>query len=74
MARSRGRGTLYNRSGVAVLEHDVQCAQIVLVTSTVVVFDTMEHGRSAIRLRRTAPDNTALPPGLPMNEQPLAQW
>ena len=74
MARSRGRGSLYNSSCVVVLEHDIQCAQVVLVTLAVVVFDTMEHGRSAIRLLHTAPNNTALPPSLATNEQPLAQW
>jgi len=74
MARSRGWGSLYTRSCVVVLEDDVQCTQIVMVTIAVVVFDTMEHARSAIRLRHTAPNNTALPPILPTNEQPCTNW
>ena len=45
------------------------------VTLAVVVIDPMEHGRGdATHLRCAVPDNTALPPTHPPNQQPRPHW
>ena len=70
---SRIRNELALRA--AGLKDDAQCAQIVKVTLAVVVIDPMEHGGGdAAHLRRAVPNDTALPPTLPPNQQPRPDW